>query len=117
MTAGPAAIAAALRKSRRLSSSAMGPPIPIYPMIAAVPGNGVESGQIQALGGTNLSRFGAIFRLALVIRNELFDSRRDKFVPLSRFSGRFFLVRHCLLPLLSTTQGRDSGTGRGANRL
>ena len=48
---------------------------------------GVESGQIQALGGTNLSRFGAIFRLALVIRNELFDSRRDKFVPLFRFSG------------------------------
>jgi hypothetical protein len=49
---------------------------------------GVESGQIQALGGTNLSRFGAIFRLALVIRNELFDSRRDKFVPLSGFSDR-----------------------------
>ena len=45
---------------------------------------GTDSG----LGGTDLSRFGAIFRLALVIRKELLDSRRDKFVPLPGFSGR-----------------------------
>src|ERR1035438_978756 len=85
ITAGPAAIAVALKKSRRLSSSAMGPPIPIYPDDSSGIGHRGAVGSDSGSSGTNLSRFWSILRGLLLILNGLFDSWRDKNVPLAGF--------------------------------
>src|ERR1017187_2564609 len=82
MTAGPAAIAAALRKSRRLSSSAMGPPIPIYPMIAAVPGGG---GGDRTDSRVERAKISPLLKGCLLILKELGVRARQKRAKISPF--------------------------------